>query len=587
MISDATLDRIREATDVVELISAYVKLRKRGQHFVGLCPFHTEKTPSFSVNRERRIFHCFGCGRGGDVFRFLMDHERMGFVEAVSYLAERAHLELPRGEEGPSEAGSRLQEALARAVEYFDKALAHGPTGARAREYLLQRRVSPEWAARFALGYAPDKSRGLITYAARFGVTVADLEAAGLLVAGRVRSSDRFRDRLMFPVRTVSGKPIAFGGRDLSGKSPAKYINSPETALYQKGRVLYGLYEARTHLQQAGTAILCEGYFDLLRLHEHGFGHAVAVSGTALSSEQARLLARYASLVVLLFDADSAGQKAALRSVPLFFEAGLDVRIASLPGGQDPDLFLQEAGAEALAQRLQQAVSFVEFLESQAGAPFAKLTPAAQDRFIQEVARVAALMTDPVRQDLLIQSAWSKAGIPEEHIRARLAAASKQERPTPPPSRRLEKHDWREELLCLLISRPELRVQAKREILPEDFESPLQRQLLTTLLTEDYLKDSPDRLRARKLEPGLHSELSRLAALPLEFETAESSLAAYLLKAKRQRLLGAAKKLVEEMAAAERRGDASAAADLSAQHMAVRGEWIRLGKGQPRDEDLA
>jgi DNA primase len=576
MISEATLDRIREATDPVELISAYVRLKKRGQQFVGLCPFHTEKTPSFSVSRERRIYHCFGCGRGGDVIRFLMEHERMGFVEAVRYLAERAHIELEDDDKAPDETG-RVQEALVRAAEYFVRALEHGPTGLRARDYLTSRRVSPELAARFGIGFAPDRSRGLITYAARFGLGPEELEAAGLVVQGARGRADRFRNRLMFPIRSVSGKPIAFGGRDLSGQSQAKYMNSPETALYQKGRVLFGLHEARPQLQKRGSALICEGYLDLLRLHEFGFGHSVAVSGTALTTEQARLLRRYVESVVLLFDADAAGQQAALRSVPVLFQAGLDVQIATLPRGQDPDVFLLEQGGSALEERLRQAQGYVEFLETRAGSPFVQLSPGAQERFLLEVADVVSRVDDAVRRDLLIQSAWSKAGIPEEHIRRRLA--SRGEEAARPAPRAADPLDWREELLCLLLARPELRLQARGKIVAADFEGPLHKQLLTLLLSDEYVTDLPQQLSGRRIDAEILREVLRLASLPVDIAAAAEAFASYLNRAKRQRLSREARQLVSEIGAAERRGDSNEAARLSKKHVAIRREWMRLRGG--------
>ena len=580
MISDLQLDSIREATDMVELVSTYVKLRKRGQHHVGLCPFHSEKTPSFTVNRERRIYHCFGCGRGGDAFKFLMEHERMGFVEAATYLAERAHIEIDPGSGARRDEAGRLHAALELACDYFSRALAHERAGSRARTYLESRRIPKDSVERFGVGYAPSHRRGLQTYAARFKVPREDLEAVGLLVSNERGTVDRFRDRLIFPIRTLAGKPIGFGGRDLSGDSPAKYLNSPETALYQKGRVLFGLPEAKDAMQKQGAALICEGYFDLLRLHEFGFRQAVAVSGTALTPEQARLLKRYVETVTLLFDADEAGAAAALRSVPVLFEAGLDVRIATLDGG-DPDSFLLEHGASALETRLQSAAGYVEFLESRAGGSFRRLSPVAGEKLLRDIAAVVSHVDDPVRRDLLVQAAWSQSGIPEEHLR-RILNSQSEPRPIRPAG--LDARDWREELLCLLLARPDLRRKASSEVDAQDFELPLQRNLVSALFSDACIDLPASNLGQRELSDPVRAEMSRLATLPLDPGVLESAFSSYLRMIQRQRLGREASKLVAEIAEAERRGDPQTAARLSERHVAVRREWLKLQASLQRPE---
>jgi len=377
----------------------------------------------------------------------------------------------------------------------------------------------------------------------------------------------------MFPIRTPSGKPIGFGGRDLSGQSQAKYLNSPETALYQKGRVLFGLPEAKDAMQSRGSALICEGYFDLLRLHEFGFRHTVAVSGTALTPEQARLLKRYVETVLLLFDSDEAGAAAALRSVPILFDAGLDVRIATLPGGGDPDSFLLEHGGGALETRMAESMGYVEYLESRAGDAFRRLSPAAAERLLREVASVVARVDDPVRRDLLVQAAWSQSGIPEGTLRA-LLNTSGDTRTTRPAQ--VDARDWREELLCLLLARPDLRRSAQGEIEAADFDLPLQKKLVSALFSTDYIDLSVSNLSLRELGDPVKAEVSRLAALPLDPGTLETAFASYLRMIQRQRLGREASKLVAEIADAERRGDPQAAARLSERHVAVRREWLRL-----------
>jgi DNA primase len=383
----------------------------------------------------------------------------------------------------------------------------------------------------------------------------------------------------MFPIRNVSGKVIAFGGRDLSGTSPAKYLNSPETALYQKSRVLYGLFESRSAIQKTKSVIICEGYFDLIRLHDFGFDHSVAISGTALTAEQGKILARYAERAILLLDADSAGHRAVLRSVPVLYDAGMDVSIAELKAGDDPDAFLLSTGAEALRSVLADAPGYIEYLEGRAGGAIGRLSPSAQNRLIDDIAETVRHIRDAVRRDLIIHAAWSRLGIPEDHFRTRLAASATGSTPAVRNST-VKPADWREELLALLVQEPELRPRAKTGLESTDFDVELQQKLVSLLFQNDYLHSPASTLMQKGLPGELQAELSRLASATVLSENRGIALEAYLIKVRRARLSGETRRLLGEIGAAERRGDETAVADLSARHQELRAEWLKLEKAQ-------
>lgn len=580
MIPQAVIDRTREATNIVEVISGYVRLKQRGGNYVGLCPFHAEKTPSFNVNLARQIYHCFGCGKGGDVFKFLMEHDRMGFYEAITVLAERAHIEIPRNQGRSDDPADRIYQANATALEYFRKALSHESVGKAARAYLDLRRIRAEEADKFEIGYAPNRARGLLTYAERRGVGPADLERAGLVYRDRDRTRDRFQDRLMFPIRNLSGRTIAFGGRDLSGQARAKYLNSPESPVYQKGRVLYGLPESRRAIQQGGEVLVCEGYMDLIRLHEFGFRNVVAASGTAFTAEQARLLARYAATARLVFDADGPGMAAALRSVAILFDAGLDVTIVRLGAGEDPDSYLLKEGAAALRERMAQAVGYVEYCELRAGGSFSSLGPGEQDRLVSEIAQTVARITDPVRRDLVGRQVWSRFGISEAAFRSRLGKSRPE---TSRPGGATEVHvlqatgtGWQLDLLGFLLMNPAARPEASHLVPIEDFKNPLHRRLLGLLFEPEHAAvDAQDLMRTVK-EQDLAALMRRLATSETPFEGSE--LPDYVRKLKRRRLEAQTKELLRRIREAERGPNSAGLEDLAAAYRRAREEWLRLDK---------
>jgi DNA primase len=382
------LDDIRARIDIVEMVGQSVTLKRAGVNWKGLCPFHAEKTPSFTVHPGKGIFHCFGCGAGGDVFGFLMRQDRLTFPEAVRALASRAGIDLPAPSapiagEGKLDA---LRQAMARAADYYQERL-WSPTGARAREYLATRGIDTEVARRFGLGWAPEGWDHLLGVLHQHGVADELAVQAGLVVPRQTGPGfyDRFRGRLLFPIRDPQGRVVAFGGRGLGAEEP-KYLNSPETPLYTKGHALYGLDLAREAMRARGRAIVVEGYIDCVMAHQHGFAETVAALGTAFTPAQLALLRRHAEEVITVFDADAAGQKAAARAEELMDDASdlrdlgwsvaraggggrpgyFAVKVAVLPSGHDPDSLLRAEGAAAFRSRLDEARGILSFVMAQA-----------------------------------------------------------------------------------------------------------------------------------------------------------------------------------------------------------------------------
>ena len=348
--------RIKERLDLVEVVGDYVKLRKAGKSFVGLCPFHQEKTPSFSVSRERQTYHCFGCGAGGDVFRFLMEMEGWTFPQALEVLSARTGVVLEHRGRRREEGGDVLEEALA-----FYRASLGASEGEAARAYLRRRELPQEAWERFELGWSLPAWRSLEEHLRRQGLNLRDAVERGLLVEGPKGTYDRFRGRVMFPIRSETGRLLGFGGRLVDGEG-AKYVNSPESPLFEKRKILYLLPQAKRAIREKGSALVVEGYLDAIRCHLNGHPEAVASLGTAFTEEQADLLARQADRCLICFDTDAAGQEAALKGMYVLRRKGLDVRVVRLPKGKDPDELLRDPqGAEAFEGALTEALPLPRF----------------------------------------------------------------------------------------------------------------------------------------------------------------------------------------------------------------------------------
>jgi DNA primase len=414
------IDQIRDANDIVDLISEYVPLKKRGKNYVGLCPFHVEKDPSFNVIPTKQIFYCFGCQEGGNVIHFLMKHEKLGFVEAIKLLAKRAHIPLPRKDvdKQKAEALDKLYYANQAANEYFLKNLYRETPGKVARQYLKKRGFDSETLKLFSLGFAPPDWEGLIKFAQAKGIDPKVLSQAGLAVAREEDAGyyDRFRNRITFPIFSLSEKIVGFGGRVLDDKDEPKYLNSPETPIYQKGKILYGLNLSKDQIRQKGSAILVEGYVDLITLYQAGIKNMVASSGTAFTPDQARLLSRYAEKVFLFFDADTAGKSATFRSVDLLFSEGLEVFVVSLQQGEDPDSFVRKFGKEQVGQKIQKASSFIDFKYDSLGKDFDELSLREQETVIRELAETAKRITDDIRKNLFVKKIAQTFKVDESSI---------------------------------------------------------------------------------------------------------------------------------------------------------------------------
>lgn len=418
LFDQAFKEEVRSKNDIVEVISSYVKLEHRGNRYVGLCPFHSEKTPSFHVIPALQIYHCFGCKASGDVFKFIQEREHMTFYEALVHLAKRARVPLPQEERTPEEERRyqerrAMYEALDLAARFFQNQL-FSEAGEKARTYLQSRGITEETARLFRLGWAPGHGSLFRALRGRFSPDI--LQRAGLIVPRREGGGymDAFFDRVMFPITDLTGRVIGFGGRILEGDAP-KYKNTAETPLFVKRHVLFGLAQAKEAIRASNQAILVEGYMDVITPHQAGIKNVIAPLGTALTDEQCRLLRQQAEQVVVAFDSDTAGQMATLRGLDKLYDSGCDVRILQLPEGKDPDEYIRTHGPEGFRQAIAEAMPLIEFKLKRAleGAP--RRTPEAKAKALEAVARVLAdLKSDVLREQYTHQVANQLAESPLE-----------------------------------------------------------------------------------------------------------------------------------------------------------------------------
>ncbi|MBK7986206.1 MAG: DNA primase [Ignavibacteria bacterium] len=421
-LQETQIEEVRNRSDIVEIIGETVRLRPQGKSFVGLCPFHADKHPSMNVNPHMGIFKCFSCGKGGNVITYMMEYYKLPFIEAVKQLASRAGIVLPEEQDSSDNESQNKMETL-RAVMLEAQTLYAQMLKNReallAQAYISKRGFSHEIVQQFSLGYSPDAWKFLCEGLVKKGFKEETLEEAGLIIRkddGAVY--DRFRNRLMFPIHDVAGRTIGFGARQLTDeKGQAKYINSPETGLYSKSRVLYGLYQAKNAIRNQDAAIMTEGYADTITLHQFGFTHTIASSGTALTREQLQLLSRFTKNVFIAYDGDGAGQTATIRGLELALEEGFNVKIMQFPEGEDPDSFIRNRGADAFRSAMLSAQSFLEFRLNALRSDGVLADPPRLAQAIRELIDLIVRIPDTMQHDMLLQQLWDSLRLSEMQLR--------------------------------------------------------------------------------------------------------------------------------------------------------------------------
>jgi len=582
-------DRVKQQADIVRVVGEYVRLKKSGQNFMGLCPFHSEKTASFAVHPVKQIYHCFGCGAGGDVFKFVMEMEKVSFPEALRLVAEKCGIALPerRPRTPEQEKTARLRAALVElhqhAARFFAEQLATSKEGKLVRDYLYDRGLSDAVINEFGLGYAPATGDALYRRLRGLGYKQEVVEASGLVNRDERGSFyDRFRARVMFPIANESGRLVGFGGRAMGDPeaSGPKYLNSPETPIYSKSRVLYNLHRAKEAIRRADFALLVEGYTDCIGVHTAGLANVVASCGTSLTETQVRLLGRFSRRVAVSYDPDSAGQAATERSLNLLLEQGLEVRVVTLPAGFDPDSFVRQQGAEAYRAQVKQARAYLEYLLDRARVSY---DLSARDA---KVAALNYLLPYLTRVPNKIQRAeWAaevaqRLGIEEALLREELRRAASERRPelrvqpefAPPAVKPAERR-----LLQIVLENPEIRPDILKELrdtqahrgttLENVFEQVLASEAAAAGLEVASLGE-----RVGEGERRLLYELAFERAAAGTLEEARSCLAAL----QRSRLEAELRQVQEQIQQAERAGDSARLVNLLERKQSLRKSLAEL-----------
>jgi DNA primase len=524
------IDEVRAAADIVTVISDSVALRKAGNSYKGLCPFHGEKTPSFNVMRERGFFNCFGCGVGGDVFKFVELQDKVGFIDAVKILANRFGIPIPELEGGGDQRETAAErEALVKmhevALAYFREQLA-SPAGAKWRDYLLKDRgLKQETIDQLQIGWAPSSRDALRQRLLKAGFNPMQIVTSGL-VSRRDDGSevDRFRNRLMIPIARDTGTVIAFGGRALEADQQPKYLNSPETPIYTKSRTLYGLNLTKNNVKKGNFALIVEGYFDFAQVHQAGGLPVIATCGTALTSQQSQMLRRFTSKVVLCYDADRAGQTAAERSSELLVAEGFDVNVMQLPGGEDPDTFIQKQGRESFVAQLKKSRPYLEYLLDRAAAEHDLSRDDSRREFLRKMLGVASRIPDPAVRDQFADRLAHKARVTEAVVRAEIRKAAAARKTDLPAERvpTLQGHIRKAEkgLIWTLVHQPAQALAAIHQLEADD---------LKGLSTENLLRTARElNVRAEDVPTTLMERLSTQEAELLASVAAEPSPPAVL-----------------------------------------------------------
>lgn len=526
LIPEEVIRSIRESCSIVDVISDYVSLKKTGINHRGLCPFHSEKTPSFFVNESRQSFYCFGCSEHGDVFTFLMKRENMSFMEAVRHLAQRCGIALPERRLSPQEA-ARLEEREelfainTEAARMYRELLQKDPRAGRARQYLAGRGISVETIETFEIGFAPDAWDTLAGRLRAKGISLEKAQQIGLLSSRKAGGYyDRFRNRIIFPIRNSARQVIGFGGRIIDEGEP-KYLNSPESAIYSKRGSLYGLPLASQEISRENRALVVEGYLDAITLHQAGILNVVAALGTALSEQHIQLLRRYSNTIIMVFDADAAGEKAMVRSLETFLDAQLAPRFILLPEGDDPDSFVKNNGTAKFKEYMDEAGLVLDYVIEKTIQNHALADPAGKVAACDAALAILARLSDPLERQLYVQKLSQRLGLQEQQVSSRIRGSRSGSAPGPAvqaPEKRSDFHRNAEKIILqLMIAHQGTAAIIRQSAILEDFADPAIQHLCLNLLEhsrdgvkldlETIMEHVPDATGKRLLAEATYAEL--------------------------------------------------------------------------------
>ena len=591
LYADSVLDEVKNSVNIVSLISSFgVELRKRGRDYKACCPFHHEKTPSFTVSEEKQMFYCFGCHEGGDVFKFIMKIETMSFQEAVQFLAERHGIALPApadsGQNAPASNKNDLNRLMMEAVSAYQQTLLTTAEGKPALQYLQGRGVVLDTIAKFQLGFSPSGGNFLVSLLHKKGFSIEAMEECGLCRRAKEGNMtyDYFRGRIMFPITDVQGRPVAFGARAMDERPP-KYLNSPETRLYNKGRNLFGLSHSRDAIRKRGNAVLVEGYMDCIVPFQHGVDNVVASCGTALTPPQVELLGRYTRDVVVSYDADVAGQSAAQKSLELFLEGDFRVRVLNLPEGKDPDEYIRKAGADEYRRREREALPYLEFVLEKAirdlGGQENMVEPKAKVQTMNSVLPYLARVPNAVERSEYVSIFARRLGIEDRLLLAEMRKAAQEKRtrlPEVTQSASVSCKAAEELFLRFLLENTELQGLMLPLVSEEDFAG-LASEKIFSIILDEFRSGRTSSFESLRRQFSGDQEQAFLAQLELKNFPEESSLQAAkscLCTLRKERLTALGERIKRELAALGEGGDNEAQNHLLKERMRVNRELREL-----------
>ena len=577
--SEDLIQRIRQESDIVNLVSSYVSLKKSGQNWAGLCPFHTEKTPSFTVSSVKQFYHCFGCGAGGDAIGFVMKMEGLTFPQAIKLLAEKLGIQVLSNRVGATDQADQLREQLYRihrdAADYFHSVLLKQPDAQRARQYLERRGITTGTIEEFWLGYAPPGWNGLEQILLKKGWPVEQIETAGLIIAkdppasGRRHCYDRFRDRIIFPIFDLQRRVIGFGGRVLDDSLP-KYLNSPETPIFSKGNQLYALEKAREAAGKCGYLVVVEGYFDAIAAHQAGSRAVVATLGTAMTPNHLERIHRFVQTVKLVFDPDEAGIRAALRCLDLIIPSPVSGEVVLLPAGEDPDSFIKIRGVEAFEELLSHSTKLLDFAIQHSVTDPAAKTIEGKLRIVDRILPVIRKVTRPIERGYYIKHLAESLGLEERELTAEMTRLRQKETSvktatdeTPPV-----KFPKEEQIIIhLLLHNPGMVHSVAEEIQPEHFTDPRLQRIYSLLVESSKQRGIRSDLWVRPdtADPALGPIVTALTMSEPDYDDSQQTLADCIRTLRLKKIRSAMRNLENQIRSAEKTGDGPLVKSLQGQ----------------------